>query len=311
MEFLLRSKGAVPGFPSRLQVMHTYRGILREARAFFDETTRDFITTYAKQEFRRNHQDKKVKRIQRKLLGARTTLHLLQRANSHRFKDAVSVLAYGYGRKGPRKVQLLHAMAGIAPREQIFGNLREVARYRPAFYAIAARQFGRHKLVVCDEQLKSRHPLNVAKMQDVHWNFIRHRTVPPIDRSTMALLEQRARTGVITNALLNSKELPPDDAHALRLWENRWVKFPPRSQAIRYYRALLTMNTSVMDVTIDMVPNTAKYRKKLPRRNVRNASGAVKPDLVPKKSFAFHASPLAGKKRPSTANPVDLLGLPS
>ncbi|KAJ1799394.1 hypothetical protein LPJ59_001858 [Coemansia sp. RSA 2399] len=310
MDFLLRSRSTVSGLPSRRQVMDAYRGILREARAFFDDTTRDFITTYAKREFRKNHHDKKTQRSRRKLQGARTTIHLLERANAHHFKDVVSVLEYGYGRKGPRKVQLLHAMAKIAPRDLVFGNLREVAKYRPAFYAIAERQFGTKKLTVSNEELKSKHPLNVAKMQDRHWHQLRHRTVPPIDRPTMELVEERARTGAVTNSLLRCKDLSAEDARVLRMWEQRWVKLPQKAQVIRYYRALLT-NMDIMDVRIDMVPNKGKYLKSMPRRNILDASGAVKPDLIPKKAFTFHKSSLAGKKPPSTANSIDVFNPPS
>ncbi|KAJ1661688.1 hypothetical protein IW140_006318 [Coemansia sp. RSA 1813] len=290
--------------------MHAYRGILREARAFFDENTRDFITSYTRKEFRKNLYDKKTARAQRKIKGARTTLHLLERANAHKFKDVISVLEYGYGRKGPRKVEMLQATAKIRPRERVFGNLREVAKYRPAFYAIAERQFGVKKLTVSEEPLKSKHPLNVAKMQDRHWEHIRHRTVPPIDQSTMDLIEERARTGSVTNILLKSKDISADDAEMLQMWEQRWVKKPNKSQVIRYYRALLDINMAVMDVSVEMVPNKGKYWKAMPRRNVLDASGAVKPDLIPKKAFTFRTSSLAGKKSPSSANGIDVLNLP-
>ncbi|KAJ2692640.1 hypothetical protein GGH99_001603 [Coemansia sp. RSA 1285] len=322
MDFLLRSRGTASSMYNQLplaarrKALDVYRGLLKEARAFFDETTRDFITTYTKQEFRRNQHDKKILRVRRKLRNASTSLHLLQRANAHRFRDAVSVLEYGYGRKGPRKVEMLHAMAKIRPRERVFGNLREVARYRPAFYALAEKQFGTKKLVVSNGSLKSRHPLNVAKMQDRHWDHIRHRLLPPIDQSTMDIVEERASTGVIVNALLRpnatinttTMDVSPRDMEMLRQWEQRWVRFPRKSQTVRYYRALLDKGMAVMDVTVDMVPNKAKYWKAMPRRNARDGSGAVKPDLIPKKSFTFRHSPLAGKKPPSRANGIDVAG---
>ncbi|KAI9503755.1 hypothetical protein GGI25_003857 [Coemansia spiralis] len=309
MEFLLRSKSDYSKLPSRQQVTTVYRGILKQARAFFDENTRDFIQAYAKQQFRINLHDRKVDRARRKVKSARTTLHLLERANTHRYKDVMSVLEYGYGRKGPRKVEMLQATAGVSRREQVFGNLREVARYRPAFYAIANNQFGTKKLIVSDESLKSKHPLNVAKMQDIHWRHVRYRIMPPIDRATMNLLEKRAQTGVITSALIASGELTDDEAHMVRKWEQRWVKIPMRNQVVRFYRTLLDMNMVVMGAQVKMVPNKGKYHKSLPRRNILDGTGAVKPDLIPKKVYTFERSQFAGRKPPRTANSIDLVGI--
>ncbi|KAJ1956433.1 hypothetical protein GGI12_005307, partial [Dipsacomyces acuminosporus] len=285
-------------------VMGVYRGILKQARAFFDENTREFIQSFARAKFRSNLKDRKAERACKKLCNARTAMHLLERANMHRFKDVVSVLEFGYGRKGPRKMDMLSAAACIGRREAIFGNLREVARYRPAFYAIAKNQFGEKKLEVNPNTLKSKNNLNIAKMQDVHWSGIRHRVLPPVNQTTMELLEERARTGVIDT----TRRMSDRHRAVVSKWQQQWVKMPHKRQIIRYYRELLTQITQ-MDVSTEMVPNTALYRKSIARRSTKNAAGVDKPTRVPKKVFTFKASLLAGKKPPSTANIVDLAGL--
>ncbi|KAI8321594.1 hypothetical protein GQ54DRAFT_324978 [Martensiomyces pterosporus] len=304
MDFLTRSRGTRMRPPTREQVVSVYRGILKQARRFFDENTREFIQTFAQTKFRSNQRDRKPERAHKKLKNARTALHLLERANAHRFKDAVSVLEFGYGRKGPRRMDMLRATAGIGKREGIFGNLREVARYRPAFYAIAKNQYGEKKLEVNLDVLKSKNHLNIAKMQDMHWSDIRRRLLPPVDQRTMELLEERARTGVVDT----TRGMGDRDSEAVRRWERQWVKMPHKRQAVRFYRELLGQVTQV-DVSVGMVPNTALYRKSAARRSTKNAAGMDKPSAVPKKVYAFSKSLLAGKKPPSLANAIDLAGL--
>ncbi|KAJ2776258.1 hypothetical protein H4R18_005759 [Coemansia javaensis] len=283
MEFLLRTKTGARRLPTREQVAGVYRGILRQARAFFDENTREFIQTYARAQFHKNRNDRKAARAQKKLKWARATMHLLERANRHRFKDVMSVLEYGYGRKGPRRADMIEATVGVARGEGIFGNLREVARYRPAFYALAAHQLGEKKLQVDVQGLRSRHPLNIAKAQDTHWAQLRYRIVPPVDAATMALLEERARTGTVVGAA------PPGcsaaDAALLRRWEDRWVRVPPRRQVMRYYRELLQ---SVSQIAV---------------------STQEGPGAAPKRVYSFTRSPLAGKQGPQAATVIDLAGL--
>ncbi|KAJ2812350.1 hypothetical protein FBU31_007610, partial [Coemansia sp. 'formosensis'] len=128
------------------------------------------------------------------------------------------------------------ATAGLGKREEIFGNLEQVSKYRPAFYAIAKDCLGEKKLLVNPLALRSKQPLNVAKMQDKHWADVRHKIKPPVDKATMAVLEGRARTGIVdTTSLLVSEE----DKSALERWTKTWVKMPPKRQIIRYYRTLL------------------------------------------------------------------------
>ncbi|KAJ2349105.1 hypothetical protein IWW50_005132 [Coemansia erecta] len=273
---------------------------------FFDDTTREFIQSYAKQKFRSNRNDRDAERAQRTLKQARTALHLLERANRGIFTDVLSVLEYGYGRKGPRKLIMLEATVGIGQREEVFGNLNEVAKYRPAFYALAEHQLGRTKLEVSVQTLRSQHPLNVAKAQDAHWQSIRHRVLPPVDAATMDLLEERAATGVVTSAaqVLAS----PDAAALVRAWEARWVKFPEKRMARRYYRRLLE-SVVRMDVVTEMVPNPGMYQKGVARRNTCLAPGVVKPELVPRRVYAFVTSSVAGKALAQEANIIDIAGL--
>ncbi|KAJ2711311.1 hypothetical protein H4R23_006402, partial [Coemansia sp. Cherry 401B] len=203
--------------------MAVYRGILQNARMFFDDTTREFVQSYAKQQFRINQHDQKTTRAHRKLKNARTTMHLLERANKHVFKDVLSVLEFGYGRKGPRKPMMLESTVGIGVREEIFGSLHTVAKYRPAFYALAVHQLGESRLNVNPQTLRSSHPLNVAKMQDAHWRTVRHQLLPPVDAATMEVLEHRARTGTVDN---EDAGLTPEDAELVRKWTARWVRMP-------------------------------------------------------------------------------------
>ncbi|KAI9472787.1 hypothetical protein IWW42_002545 [Coemansia sp. RSA 1085] len=291
--------------PSRQEVMRLYRGLLRNARAFFDDTSREFIQSETKRLFRQNHNDVMLDRVHRKLTGARTTLHLLERANKHIFKDALSVLGYGYGRKGPRKLVMLEATVGVEVREEIFGSVHDVEKYRPAFFALAKHQMGLDKLSVNKDTLRSEHPINVAKMQDEHWKKIRHSVLPPVDAATMDILEERASTGVITSS---AQYLNPDYAHVIRAWEERWVKFPEKRQVRRLYRRLLE-SIDRMDVTTVMVPNPGKYLDERPRRTTELAPGVDKPDLIPKKVYSFVKSPMAGKQEPEDANIIDTAGM--
>ncbi|KAJ2157824.1 hypothetical protein GGF46_004217 [Coemansia sp. RSA 552] len=307
MDFLLRSAGDCQQLPSRVQVMRIYRGILREARSFFDDTTREFVQSYAKEQFRRNMDDRKAVRARRKLKNARTTLHLLQRANTHQFKSVLSVLENGYGQKGPRKPIMLEATVGIGRREEVFGNLNEVARYRPAFYALVAHRLGKGKLLVNQESLRSNHPLNVAKMQDRHWEQIRHKAAPPVDAATMEMLEERARTGIVVSSALQS--CSSQDAELLRRWEARWVRFPRKQDVRRFYRKLLE-SLCRMEVTTKLVPNTGKYGEDgLARRNTDIAPGIEKPDLVPKKIYTFVDSTVTLKRPLEEASIIDIAGL--
>ncbi|KAJ2455057.1 hypothetical protein GGF42_003498 [Coemansia sp. RSA 2424] len=285
--------------------MGVYRGILKQARAFFDDNTSEFIESYTKAKFRIGLHDRNHDRAHKHLRNARTTMHLLERANKHRFVDVVSVLEFGYGRKGPRRVQMVNAKAGLGKREEIFGNLEQVSKYRPAFYAIAKNSIGESKMQVSPLILRSKQPLNVAKMQDKHWSDIRHKIKPPVDKATMAVLEERARTGVIdTSRLLASQE----DKDILERWTKVWVKMPPKRQIIRYYRALLEQVT-MMEVKPLDVPNTGKYYKSMARHSTVDALGREKPDLVPKKAYVFTKSSLAGKRGLGAANVIDLAGL--
>ncbi|PIA15206.1 hypothetical protein COEREDRAFT_98340 [Coemansia reversa NRRL 1564] len=228
MDFLLRTNAQRVKLPSRQQVMHVYRRILKQARSFFDETTREFIQSYAKVTFRRNLYDRKVNRARAKLRNAQTTANRLERANKHRFKDVLNVLETGYGQKGPRKAMMLEAMVGIKKEEEVFGNLRDMAQYRPAFYALAMHQLGKSKVEVDKQNLKSLHPLNVAKTQDARWESLRYRVAPPVDEATMEVLEERARTGIIRNPVL--QDCSVRDAALIRRWEEKWVLLPPRRQ---------------------------------------------------------------------------------
>ncbi|KAJ2787391.1 hypothetical protein GGI15_000756 [Coemansia interrupta] len=248
---------------------------------FFDENSREFIQTFAKKKFRENMHDRKPGRPRRKLQNARTAMHLIERANTHNFKDVMSVLEFGYGRKGPRRLELLKAMAGIGKREEIFGSLHSVSRYRPAFYAIAKNQYGEDKLSVNKNILRSRNPLNVAKMQDSHWDMIRHKVLPPVDTNTMRLLEERAESGIVDT----SSRLDPGLASIVKMWESKWVKMPPPRQIIRYYRALLTQVTE-MQVTKE-APSNAK-------------------DSSQRTKYLFRKSSLADKRPPPPASPIDI-----
>ncbi|KAJ1897297.1 hypothetical protein LPJ66_003449 [Kickxella alabastrina] len=304
MDFLLRSKKLRTAPPNRQQVMHIYRGILKQARSFFDENAREFIQSFAQKKFRIGIHDRKPGRPRIKLRNARATMHLLERANMHRFKDVVSVLEYAYGRKGPRRTDMLKATAGIGKREEIFGNLRQVAHYRPAFYAIAQNQYGEKKLEVNPNVLKSRHPLNVAKMQDMHWADIRRKVLPPVDTDIMRMLEGRAQYGEVDTTV----GLEPEMKDLVRKWEARWVNMPPKRQVVRYYRALLEQVTE-MRVEQQMVPNTGKYVKSMARHNTRTAAGLEKPDFVPKSTYSFTRSSIAGKRPPPSVNSIDIAGL--
>ncbi|KAJ2110350.1 hypothetical protein IW146_005947 [Coemansia sp. RSA 922] len=285
--------------------MGVYRGILKQARAFFDDNTSEFIQSYAKSKFRGGLHDRNHERAHKRLRNARTTMHLLERANKHRYADVVSVLEFGYGRKGPRRVHMINAIAGLGKREEIFGSLEQVSKYRPAFYAIAKNYLGESKLQVNPLVLRSKQPLNVAKMQDRYWSDIRHKIKPPVDKATMAVLEERARTGIIdTTSLLASEE----DKSALERWTKTWVKMPPKRQIIRYYRTLLEQVT-MMEVKTVEVPNTGKYVKSVARRNTVDAVGREKPDLVPKKNYVFTKSLLSGKRGLGEANLIDIAGL--
>ncbi|KAJ2791750.1 hypothetical protein GGI18_000919 [Coemansia linderi] len=285
MEFLLRTKPSSAAPPSRDKVISVYRGILRQARAFFDDNTSEFIQSYAKSKFRGGRYDRNHERSHKRLRNARTTMHLLERANKHRFVDV--------------------ATAGLGKREEIFGNLEQVSKYRPAFYAIAKNYLGESKLQVSPLVLRSKQPLNVAKMQDRHWSDIRHKIKPPVDKATMAVLEERARTGVVD---LTSSVASEEDKIALERWTKIWVKMPPKRQIIRYYRALLEQVT-MMEVEILEVPNTGKYVKSMARRNTVDAMGREKPDFVPKKSYVFTKSLLSGKRGLGMASIIDLAGL--
>ncbi|KAJ2847053.1 hypothetical protein IWW36_004051 [Coemansia brasiliensis] len=291
--------------PTRQEVMRLYRGLLKNARAFFDDTTREFIQTETKKLFRKNHNDIMLDRVHRKLNGARTTLHLLERANQHIFKDVLSVLGYGYGRKGPRKLVMLEATVGVEVREEIFGSVHDVEKYRPAFFALAKYQLGVDKLYVNKDTLRSNHPINVAKMQDEHWKKIRHQVLPPVDAATMDILEERASSGIVTSS---AQYLNPEYAHVIKAWEERWVKFPERRQVRRFYRRLLE-SIDRMDVTTVMVPNPGKYLNEKARRTTEFAPGVEKPDLIPKKVYRFVKSPLAGKQQPENANIIDIAGM--
>lgn len=281
MKFLLNPSRAPPSAKNplhRIRVIRVYRGILKQARSFFDDTTRDFIAQFAQLHFRYSQHDLKHDRVRKKLRNALTNLHQLERANQlGKYKDVMSVLEFGYGRRGPRRMLMLKATAGIGKREEIFGNLDKVARYRPAFFAIAQHEFGRKKLEVPEQMLKSRHPLNVAKMQDKHWkDNIRQRLMPPVDRDTMRVLEQRASTGQL---LLNEKVTDPRDRELLERWTQRWAKTPHTSQIIRYYRALLQNITMIEE------------------------------HLASPTRFTFYKSSLAGRKPPSSVNIIDTAGL--
>ncbi|KAJ2405151.1 hypothetical protein GGI10_005416 [Coemansia sp. RSA 2530] len=269
MEFLLRTKPSSAAPPSRDKVISVYRGILRQARAFFDDNTSEFIQSYAKSKFRGGRYDRNHERSHKRLRNART------------------------------------ATAGLGKREEIFGNLEQVLKYRPAFYAIAKNYLGESKLQVSPLVLRSKQPLNVAKMQDRHWSDIRHKIKPPVDKATMAVLEERARTGVVD---LTSSVASEEDKIALERWTKIWVKMPPKRQIIRYYRALLEQVT-MMEVEILEVPNTGKYVKSMARRNTVDAMGREKPDFVPKKSYVFTKSLLSGKRGLGMASIIDLAGL--
>ncbi|KAJ2709078.1 hypothetical protein H4R19_004432 [Coemansia spiralis] len=306
MEFLLRTGPGLQRQPTREQVMGVYRGILREAREFFDDTTRAFIKDYTRSQFKRYLYDKKGGHLK----WARTTQHLLERANRHMFKDVVSVLEYGYRLKGPGKRELMDAMVGVSPKEQIFGNLHEVARYRPAFYALAAHQVGESKLHANTEALRSQHPLNIAKTQDAHWEQLRYKLTPPVDRATMDMLEERTRTGVVMSSALraNLAKGNADDVALVQKWEARWVRVPPKRQISRYYRSLLG-SVSVMDVETVMVANTGKYAGGKARRHTTMDDGSDKPDMVPKRVYTFTKSSMAGNRPPQEASAIDVAGL--
>ncbi|KAJ2900552.1 hypothetical protein GGI21_002269 [Coemansia aciculifera] len=285
--------------------MAVYRGLLKQARAFFDDNTSDFIQSYTKAKFRIGIHQADPDRAHKHLRSARTTMHLLERANKHRFVDVISVLEFGYGRKGPRRVQMVNATAGLGKREEIFGSLEQVSKYRPAFYAMAKHSLGESKLRVNPQILRSKQPLNVAKMQDKHWSDIRHKIKPPVDKATMAVLEERAHTGIVnTSRLLASQE----DKDALERWTGVWVKMPPKRQVRRYYRTLLEQ-VSMMQVTTIDVPNTGKYLKSMARHSTVDALGREKPDLVPKKTYTFTKSALAGKRGLGVVNAIDIAGL--
>ncbi|KAJ2663899.1 hypothetical protein IW148_002225 [Coemansia sp. RSA 1199] len=304
MEFLLRTQKECSRAPTRAQVALVYRGILKNARMFFDDTTREFIQTYAKLKFRTNLHDSDTERARKKLTQATTTLHLLERANKGLFKDVISVLEYGYGRKGPRKLIMLEATVGIGQREQVFGTLSEVEKYRPAFFALAKYQLGCEKLTVSSEALKSTSPLNIAKAQDAHWERIQHRLLPPIDASTMNMLEDRANTGVITSAAMLACS-DPQTANLVQEWERVWIKIPEKRSVRRYYRRLLESMVR-MDVSTRMVDNPGKYKGNMARRS---AIDTAKPDLIPERIYAFVESSMAGHTQPSHANAVDCAGL--
>ncbi|KAJ1720771.1 hypothetical protein LPJ53_004629 [Coemansia erecta] len=188
--------------PSRESVLGVYRGILRQARMFFDENSREFIQTFAKKKFRENMHDPK-------------------------------------------------------------------------------NQYGEDKLSVNKNMLRSRNPLNVAKMQDSHWDTIRRKVLPPVDTNTMRVLEERAQCGIVDTV----NKMDPDLAGIVRTWESRWVKMPPPRQIIRYYRTLLNQVTE-MQVLKETTPD-------------------AKPSAQGTK-YMFRKSSLADKRPPPLANPIDI-----
>ncbi|KAJ2370919.1 hypothetical protein IW150_004842, partial [Coemansia sp. RSA 2607] len=165
-------------------------------------------------------------------------------------------------------------------REEIFGSLHSVALYRPAFYAIAKNQYGEDKLNVNKNTLRSRNPLNVAKMQDSHWDVIRRKVLPPVDTNTMQVLEERAQSGLVDTI----SRLDPELANIVKVWESRWVKMPPPRQVIRYYRALLNQVTEMQ------VLKEAPINAKGPQQKTK---------------YLFRKSSLADKRPPPLANLID------
>ncbi|KAJ2000289.1 hypothetical protein GGI04_004215 [Coemansia thaxteri] len=121
----------------------------------------------------------------------------------------------------------------------------------------------------------------------------------------MKVLEDRARTGTIDST---SNLVTDEEREVVQRWMQTWVKMPPKRQVIRYYRALLEQIT-MMEVKVQLVPNTGKYAKSMARHNTCDALGHEKPDTVPKKSYVFSQSKLAGKRGLDDANVVDMAGL--
>ncbi|KAJ2638480.1 hypothetical protein GGF40_001616 [Coemansia sp. RSA 1286] len=229
--------------------------------------------------------DLKPGRPAKKLKSAQTALHLLERANSHKLKSVLSVLEYAYGRKGPRRTEMM---------KQIFGNLNRVSRYRPTFYAIAKNHFGEKKMQVNKDTLKSRHPLNVAKMQDKHWEEIKHRLPLPVSPAIMNMLEKRAQNGIVSI----TEGMDGSQAWLVNQWVDRWVKLPPRRQIIRYYRALLEQ---VTEMRIEKV--VASSQDKVCKPDSKRL------DVVRKRNFVFRKSPLSGKRPLPLVNSIDIANL--
>ncbi|KAJ2765058.1 hypothetical protein IWQ57_004925, partial [Coemansia nantahalensis] len=202
------------------------------------------------------------------------------------------------------------AMVGISPKEKIFGNVNEVARYRPAFYALAAHHAGKQKLQVNTEALRSQHPLNIAKAQDAYWEQLRYKLTPPLDRATMELLEERTRTGAVVSSALRASRAKGNagDAALVQKWEARWVRVPPARQISRYYRHLLG-SVSTIDVTTVMVANEGKYAGGKARRRTTMDDGSDKPDMVPKKVYTLVRSCMAGSRPAQPASAIDVAGL--
>ncbi|KAJ2857118.1 hypothetical protein J3B02_001210 [Coemansia erecta] len=172
---------------------------------------------------------------------------------------------------------------------------------------MAKNHFGEKKMQVNKEALKSRHPLNIAKMQDRHWEEIRRRVAVPVSPKVMNMLEKRAEDGII-KITREMSELDSVQAQLVNQWVGRWVKMPPKRQIIRYYRSLLEQITE-MKVEKILVPNQVNFYRSMARKNTRTESGREEPDLVPKRSFMFRKSPLSGKRPLPPVSCIDIANI--
>ncbi|PVU95542.1 hypothetical protein BB561_001756 [Smittium simulii] len=204
MDLFTNTSYAVPHHSKKV-VRLIYRQILCQARAFFDDNSREFIKICARQRFRQWKNEENVLKRNNKISTARNYLGKLTRANQGDIRSMQKILELGYGRSGKLKYALLQKTTGLNSISDMNSSILKFKLEMPFLCYLMEKQLGSFKklkpvLTTSRRILKK----NLANLQIKQYEKILGILNPPLPISTIKLIEARANSGIINDLYISN-----------------------------------------------------------------------------------------------------------
>ncbi|PVV02137.1 hypothetical protein BB560_003417 [Smittium megazygosporum] len=243
------------------QTITLYRKILKNARCFFDDNSREFIKIRARQRFEKWKDLTEEKKILDKIKIAQGYLNYLERANKGDHKAIIKILRLGYARVGFLKYTILEKQANFKPPFKLYTDLSEFKANLPILYDLFLNQYKSSKALEVSLPLKNKLHKSVIKNRQKAFNLkLLDRLIPPMPILMVKILEARAASGKVNDLYISRPRL------ASRLHRKKNNSTSNES---------LKENSSLNSSTSNSYSNSDLNSKHTNTNNINNTTGSI------------------------------------